>query len=92
MFRRTAEHLRDMALFAVNTGCRDAEVCSLRWDWEVDVPAMATSVFIVPGSRVKNGEERLVVLNRWRASVVDRATRPQSRMSSPIMVRRSIAC
>ena len=55
-----------MALFAVNTGCRDSEVCSLRWEWEVVVPALGTSVFIIPGSRVKNGDDRLVVLNRWR--------------------------
>ena len=32
---------------------------------------MGTSVFIVPGARVKNGEERLVVLNRVARSVVD---------------------
>ncbi len=61
-----------MALFAVNTGCRDSEVCSLRWEWEVVVPAMATSVFIVPGSRVKNGADRLVVLNTVAASVIGR--------------------
>ena len=42
-----------MALFAVNTGCRDAEVCSLRWDWEVQVPELGTSVFIIPGWREK---------------------------------------
>ena len=53
-----------MALFAVNTGCRDAEICNLQWGWEVEVPELGTSVFIIPGSRVKNGEERVVVLNR----------------------------
>ena len=72
LFRELPEHLRDMALFAVNTGCRDSEVCNLRWEWEVDVPAMGTSVFIVPGSRVKNGADRLVVLNAVAASVVAR--------------------
>ncbi len=64
-------HLADMALFAVNTGCRDGEICGLRWEWEVAVPELGTSVFIVPGSRVKNGDERLVVLNRIAQSVVD---------------------
>ena len=59
-----------MALFAVNTGCRDQEICNLLWDWEVKVPELGTSVFIVPGSRVKNGDERLVVLNSVAASVV----------------------
>lgn len=32
---------------------------------------MEQSVFIVPGSRVKNGDERLVVLNRVARSVID---------------------
>jgi len=58
-----------MALFAVNTGCREQEICSLRWEWEVMVPQLGTSVFIIPGERVKNGDKRLVVLNH--KSVVD---------------------
>ncbi len=59
-----------MALFAVNTGCRDAEICGLRWDYEVEVPELETSVFIIPGSGVKNGDDRLIALNRVAASVV----------------------
>jgi integrase len=70
LFRLLPTHLADMALFAVNTGCRDAEICSLRWEWQVDVPELDTSVFIIPGAQVKNGEERLVVLNRVAQSVV----------------------
>ena len=64
-------HLAAMALFAINTGCRDQEVCRLCWQWEVQVPELATSVFIIPGANVKNGDERLVVLNRIAAAVVD---------------------
>jgi integrase len=60
-----------MALYAVNTGCRDAEITGLRWDWEVKVPALNTFVFIVPGEFVKNGDERLVVLNDIALSVVN---------------------
>jgi integrase len=71
LFRELPAYLADMALFAVNTGCRDQEVCNLRWDWEVAVPELGTSVFIVPSQRVKNGSERLVVLNRIARSVVD---------------------
>lgn len=26
-----------MALFKVNTGLREQEVCTLRWDWEAEV-------------------------------------------------------
>lgn len=72
LFRELPDHLQDMALFAVNTGCRDSEACNLRWEWEVDVPALGTSVFIIPGSGVKNGSDRLVVLNTAGASVVAR--------------------
>ena len=52
-----------MCLFAVNTGCRDKEVCGLRWDDEVEIPRLETSVFIIPKEKVKNREDRLVVLN-----------------------------
>jgi integrase len=71
LFARLPRHLANMALFAVNTGCRDGEVCQLRWDWEVKVPELKTSVFIIPGTFVKNGDERLVVLNRVAQSVIE---------------------
>lgn len=65
-------HLRHMATFAVNTGCRDGEVCALRWEWEVQVPGMTdTAVFIIPGENVKNREDRLVVLNQIAKSLVE---------------------
>lgn len=73
LFRELAAHLERMALFAVNTGLRDQEICGLRWDWEVRVPELNTSVFIIPGQRVKNGEDRLVVLNSVARSVIDEA-------------------
>jgi integrase len=59
-----------MALFKVNTGCREQEVCGLRWRWEVEIPEIDTSVFIIPAQTVKNRQERLVVLNQAAASVV----------------------
>ena len=71
LFRALPDHLARMALFKVDTGCREQEVCQLRWDWEVKVPQLDTSVFIVPGERVKNREDRLVVLNRVAMSVVE---------------------
>ena len=71
LLRELPEHLVNMALFAVNTGCRDSEVCGLQWNWEVRVPELETSVFMIPGRHVKNGEERLVVLNCIAASVIN---------------------
>ena len=73
LFAALPPHLQEMAMFAVNTGCRDGEICKLRWDWEVQVPiAEIGSVFIIPSERVKNGEERLVVLNRIARAVIER--------------------
>ena len=71
LFRELPDHLARMALFKVNTGCREKEVCELRWDWEIDVPELGTSVFLIPEEKVKNGDERLVVLNTVAKSVIE---------------------
>jgi integrase len=73
LFAVLPPHLQEMALFAVNTGCRDAEICNLKWEWEVRVSEVKIgSVFIIPQDLVKNGEERLVVLNRMASAVIER--------------------
>ena len=69
-----------MALFKVNTGTRQNEVCQLRWDWEVQLPELETTVFIIPEWLAKNGEERIVVLNEVAGAVVDRQ---RGRLSFP---------
>jgi len=61
-----------MVLFKVNTGTREQEVCGLRWDWEVEIPELNTSVFIIPDKYVKNGDDRLVVLNNIAKSIIDK--------------------
>jgi len=71
LFAQLPEYLRLMALFKVNTGCRDQEVCNLRWEWEEEIPALGTSVFIIPRHIVKNREDRLVVLNDEAREVVE---------------------
>ena len=71
LFAALPNYLTEMALFAVNSGCRDGGVCGLRWEWEVDVPHLGAKVFIIPGARVKNGEDRLVILNRVARSVIE---------------------
>ncbi|WP_230494382.1 tyrosine-type recombinase/integrase [Pseudomonas brassicacearum] len=80
LFGELPAHLQTMALFKVNTGCREQEVCKLRWDWEIPVPELGTSVFLIPSdfggrnerSGVKNGDERLVVLNNVAKSIIDK--------------------
>ncbi|WP_081284751.1 tyrosine-type recombinase/integrase [Chromobacterium subtsugae] len=72
-------HLARMALFKVNTGCREKEVCHLRWEWEIFIPELKTSVFLIPASfggrteksGVKNGTDRLVVLNTVAKGIID---------------------
>jgi integrase len=64
-------HLADAVLFAVNTGCREQEVCQLRWDWEVAIPELETSVFILPETVTKTSTERVVVLNAIALRVIE---------------------
>lgn len=80
LFSELPEHLQIMGMFKVNTGCREQEVCKLQWDWEIAVPELGTSVFLIPagfGGRsekagVKNRDERLVVLNDVAKSIIEK--------------------
>lgn len=79
LLKALPDHLAKMALYKMNSGCREQEVCRLRWDWEVEVPELSTSVFLIPldfggrrpNSGVKNREDRLVVLNDVAKSVIE---------------------
>ena len=63
--------LADMALFKVNAGVREQEVCQLEWSWEQKVPELGISVFVVPKRLVKNGEHRVIVMNEIAATVIN---------------------
>lgn len=80
LIRLLPKHLARMALYKVNTGCRDKEVCGLKWAWEwhTDIPSLKGRIFIIPATemlpgdrRVKNREDRLVILNDIAKSVVE---------------------
>ena len=71
LFQELPSHLARMALFKVNTGTREQEVCGLKWSHGVKVTELDTSVFLIPAERVKNGRERLFVLNQVAKSVVE---------------------
>lgn len=62
-------HLQQMALYAVNTGCREQEVVSLRWDWLRDVEG--NLVVVIPEGFAKNEDERVVPLNSVARRVVE---------------------
>lgn len=61
-------HLAQMVEFAVNTGARDENVCGLRWEWEVSVPELGRSVFVIPAEAYKTNRAHVLVLNdtAWR--------------------------
>jgi integrase len=71
LFKELPRHVADAALFAVNTGCREQEICQLRWEWEVKVSDLDTSVFVLPETMTKTGTERVVVLNAIAKRVID---------------------
>lgn len=71
LFSWLPKHLSKMALFQVNTGTRETEVCALRWEWEQTVSELGTKVFIVPAGMVKNAEDRLIVLNDTAKAVIE---------------------
>ena len=45
LFGELPKHLLRMALYKVNAGNREEEVCSLRWAWERKVPELRDSGF-----------------------------------------------
>ena len=71
LFAELPPHLERMALFAVNTGLRDNNVCGLRWSWEVHVPELENSVFVIPRNEFKSDREHVVILNAVARSVVE---------------------
>ena len=71
LFKELPRHLADAALFAVNTGCREQEICQLQWTWEVKVSDLDTSVFVLPETMTKTGTERVVVLNAIAKRVIE---------------------
>lgn len=72
-------HLQRMVLFAVNTGARDENVCGLRWEWEVPVPEVERSVFVVPASEFKSKRPHVLILNdvAWRVVQEMRGRHPE---------------
>lgn len=73
LLKELPEHLREMALFVLNTGVRDDVVCKLQWDWEIPIPELGISVFEAPAENVKGRRmSKLVVCNSVSQAVVER--------------------
>jgi integrase len=71
IFRGLPDHLAHMALFAVNTGLRDSNLCGLRWAWEVPVAQLGRSVFVIPREVFKSRRPHVVILNDAAWSIVE---------------------
>lgn len=69
---RLPGHLQEMVEFAVNTGARDENICGLRWEWEVPVPELARSVFVVPAAFFKTNRRHVMILNDVAWAIVQR--------------------
>jgi integrase len=70
LFPRLPAHLARMALFAINTGLRDANLCGLQWSWEVPVAEIGRSVFVVPAEAFKAKRPHVVILNDIAWSII----------------------
>ena len=69
LFNELPELNRDMCLFKVNSGCREQEVCQLKWKWLAQQDD-GIWYFEIPGRFVKNRLRRVVVLNEIAKSVI----------------------
>jgi integrase len=70
LFPQLPAHLARMVLFAVNTGLRNCNVCGLRWSWEVFVPEVGRSVFVIPAEAYKARRVHVVILNDVAWSII----------------------
>ena len=78
LFSELPAHPERMALFDVSTGLRSAELCELRWHWEIQAPELNTLCVFATGDVTKKGEERIVVLNRIARSKTIRTSHKDS--------------
>jgi integrase len=79
LFSELPGHLELMALFAVNTGLRDENICGLKWEWERFIPELKRSVFVIPSAEFKGNREHVAILNdaAWKVIEACRGTHPE---------------
>lgn len=67
LLRELPEHLQAMVLFALHTGLRESELTQLKWSEE----DQNLGIFILPGHRTKNGEDRIVPINSTAKAIIE---------------------
>jgi integrase len=72
----TRPWLKDVLIFAVNTGMRRGELLSLRWQ-DVDVKLRVARIVNRDDFTTKSGEERVVALNDAALAVVQRCVKSE---------------
>jgi len=70
LFNELPEHLKSVFEFGVNTGCRDQELCNLKWDWLKKIDDTLW-YFELPKGSTKNNQVRPVVLNSVARSIIE---------------------
>ena len=70
LFSQLPARLARMVLFAVNTGVRESNACGLEWTWEVPVPEVGRSVFVIPPEAFKSKRAHVVILNDVAWSII----------------------
>lgn len=71
LFAELPPHLARTALFTLNTGARDQNVCGLKWAWEKHIPEIQRSVFLIPASEFKGKRMHVLILNDVAMSIVN---------------------
>jgi integrase len=71
LFPKLPARLARMVLFAVNTGLRESNVCGLQWTWEVPVPEIGRSVFVISPEAFKSKRPHVAILNDVAWSIVE---------------------
>lgn len=70
------DYIADPCMFMTNTGPRSVdELCAMKWEWErrmpeLDLPDFKVVLFVLPAT--KNGEERVLVLNKMAQAILER--------------------
>jgi len=70
LFSKLPARLARMVLFAVSTGLRESIVCGLEWTWEVAVPELGRSAFVIPPEAFKSKRAHVVILNDDAWSII----------------------
>ncbi len=67
LIKELPDHLKVMVLFALHTGLRESELTGLMWCEEMQI----LDIFVLPGHRTKNNEDRVVPLNSIAKAIIE---------------------